>query len=417
MKFVDLSTRLDDWNAFVDQNADASFTQSSQQYQLLNHRQHNPLILGLVDDDNNILIGSLLTKQTVKLGVKYNLEYGPVVNDWHADNLVDTFFAELQDYAKKHNIMFITVSPNTIYQKFDDEGTPLSEPDETVMHKMTALGYKHEPFLYGMTDTQAVPWQYVKDLTGMSADDIHKSYHKMVKQALKKQATGVHVRELGRDELPLFKKILDDTSIRRNFHTKDLDYFETTYDDFGERVKFVVAELHFPEYIANLDEKLVDVNQKIADLEEKLANGGNAGRINKQLADLNKQRDNHTKRRANIVKLQAEKDSDTLVLAGAQFMITPQEVDYLFSVSYEEYGEFYGPHQIQDYMIQMTHDLGIDRYNFLGIDGRFDGSDGVMNFKTKFNGHVEQKVGTFDRPVQGFKYQLYRLGKKIKGTD
>ncbi|SUP52908.1 Aminoacyltransferase FemB [Weissella viridescens] len=72
-------------------------------------------------------------------------------------------------------------------------------------------------------------------------------------------------------------------------------------------------------------------------------------------------------------------------------MITPQEVDYLFSGSYEQYGEFYGPHQIQDYMIQMTHDLGIDRYNFLGIDGRFDGSDGVMNFKTKFNGHVEQK--------------------------
>ncbi|RRG18789.1 aminoacyltransferase [Weissella viridescens] len=417
MKFVDLSTRLDDWNAFVDQNVEASFTQSEQQYELLKHRTHNPMILGLVDDDNNILIGSLLTLQHVKLGNKYNLEYGPVVNDWHNDTLIDTFFTELQNYAKQHNIMFITVSPNTVYQTFTDDGTPITDPDETVMNKMATLGYTHEPFRYGMTDTQAVPWQYVKDLTGMSTEDIHKSYHKIVKQALKKQANGVHVRELSRDELPLFKQILDDTSIRRNFHTKDLDYFQTTYDDFGERVKFVVAELHFSEYIAAIDEKLAELNRKIAELEEKLANGGNAGRINKQLPDLNKQRDNQTKRRTEITALQAEKQGDVLVLAGAQFMITPQEVDYLFSGSYEEYGEFYGPHQIQDYMIQMTHDLGINRYNFLGIDGRFDGSDGVMNFKTKFSGHVEQKVGTFDRPVQGLKYKLYRLAKNLKGSD
>ncbi|KRN32250.1 peptidoglycan bridge formation glycyltransferase FemA/FemB family protein [Weissella halotolerans] len=415
MQFVDLSERLDEWNQFVDQAPDASFTQSSQQFKLLAARGKRPLLYGLVDDQNQILIGGIMRHEHVKMGGKLNLEYGPVVKDWADHQLITAYFKALRAYAKQEHYLFISVSPNVVYQRFTDNGEPLDAANNEFISQMENLGYQHEPFVNGMTDTAAVRWQYVKDLADQDMASIRKSYHKMVRQAIKKQKMGVRVRELQRDELPILKQIIDDTSARLHIHSKDLDYYEKTYDLFQDRVKFVIAELDIKVYLQNLESKLAKAESDISKLNEKKAAGGNQGRINRQLSDLEKQVQNHQKKIKQITAIQANLHQDVLVLAGAQFMIMPQEVDYLFSGSYEEYGEFYGPHQIQDYMLELTHDKGIKRYNFLGIDGKFDGSDGVMNFKTKFNGYVEHKVGTFDLPIQPVKYKIYQLAKRLLG--
>lgn len=415
MQFVDLSERLDEWNQFVDQAPDASFTQSSQQFKLLAARGKRPLLFGLVNEENQILIGGIMRHEHVKLGEKLNLEYGPVVKDWSDRPLITAFFKALRNYAKTERYLFISVSPNVVYQRFTDAGEPLDDPNGAFIRQVEELGYQHEPFVDGMTDTAAVRWQYVKDLTDMDMPAIRKSYHKMVRQAIKKQKMGVRVRELKRDELPILKQIIDDTSQRLHIHSKDLDYYEKTYDLFQDRVKFVIAELDIDVYLANLEEKLAKAKAEIDKLNAKKAAGGNQGRINRQLNDLEKQAHNHQEKIEHIKALRESLHKNVIVLAGAQFMIMPQEVDYLFSGSYEEYGEFYGPHQIQDYMLEVTQKLGINRYNFLGIDGKFDGSDGVMNFKTKFNGYVEHKVGTFDLPIHPLKYKLYQTAKQILG--
>lgn len=236
----------------------------------------------------------------------------------------------------------------------------------------------------------------------------------MAKQYLKKNKLyGVTLRELSRDELPVFQTIIEDTAKRRHFLSKDLGYFEMAYDLFQDRVKFILAEVSFSKYIQVAETKLAKTTTDIAKLEKKRETADNQTRIDKQLSELRKQKMNHEKRIAHGKEMATEAGQDVVLVAAAMFIIMPQETDYLFSGSYEEYAEFYAPYQIQDYMIKMSQELGVKNYNFLGIDGVFDGSDGVLKFKTQFNGVAQQLVGTFDLPVNKLKFSLYKLIKKL----
>lgn len=52
-------------------------------------------------------------------------------------------------------------------------------------------------------------------------------------------------------------------------------------------------------------------------------------------------------------------------------------------------------------------------YNFLGITGIFDGSDGVLRFKQNFNGYIVRKMGTFRYYPQPLKFKILSLIKKL----
>ena len=60
---------------------------------------------------------------------------------------------------------------------------------------------------------------------------------------------------------------------------------------------------------------------------------------------------------------------------------------------------------------------GILRYNFLGIQGIFDGSDGVLRFKQNFNGYIVRKMGTFRYYPSPLKYKMISLIKKLLGRS
>ena len=58
---------------------------------------------------------------------------------------------------------------------------------------------------------------------------------------------------------------------------------------------------------------------------------------------------------------------------------------------------------------------GITFYNFLGITGEFDGSDGVLRFKQNFNGYIVRKMGTFRYYPSPIKYKFIQGIKKLLG--
>ena len=91
----------------------------------------------------------------------------------------------------------------------------------------------------------------------------------------------------------------------------------------------------------------------------------------------------------------AQHGSEDVVLAGSLFIYTPQEAVYLFSGSYTEFNKFYAPVVLQEHVMTEAIKRGITFYNFLGIQGVFDGSDGVLRFKQNFNGYIVRKMGTF----------------------
>lgn len=415
MNFIELDSQLERWEEFVETNEFGHFGQSSYQFELLLARGHKSKVFGVVNDADDILVGGILSWDPVKLGYKYYIDYGPIVKDWNDKEALKVFFDGIVQYAKSNNGLYLSVSPNVIYQEFDNDGEPVSEPEQQILDTMTNLGFTHEPFKYGMQDSGVTVWQYVKKIDGLTYPEITKSYHKMAKQYLKKNKLfQVNIRELSREELPMFHKITDDTAKRRNFLSKDLAYFETAYDIFQDKAKFLVAEVSFSKYIQVAEEKLEKTNADIEKLQEKRETAANKTRIDKQLNELLKQKENHQQRIEHGKEMRDEAGKDVIPVAGAMFIMMPQDTYYLFSGSYEEYGEFYAPYQIQDYMLKTSQERGVKTYNFLGIDGKFDGSDGVLTFKTQFDGVAQQLIGTFDMPINKFKYSLYKNLKKIQ---
>ncbi|WP_143875183.1 peptidoglycan bridge formation glycyltransferase FemA/FemB family protein, partial [Oenococcus oeni] len=99
---------------------------------------------------------------------------------------------------------------------------------------------------------------------------------------------------------------------------------------------------------------------------------------------------------------------DIVLVSVALFVIENQEVVYLYSGSDEKYEHLFAPYEIQDTMITEAVKERIPLYNFYGVSGKFDGSDGVLGFKTHFNGYTREMVGSFDFPVQKTKYYFYR---------
>ncbi len=104
---------------------------------------------------------------------------------------------------------------------------------------------------------------------------------------------------------------------------------------------------------------------------------------------------------------------------NADFMVATLNFQdyYLFSGSYPEFNKFYAPALLQEYVMTQAIKRGITFYNFLGIMGIFDGSDGVLRFKQNFNGYIVRKMGTFRYYPQPLKYKAIQGVKKLLGRS
>lgn len=69
---------------------------------------------------------------------------------------------------------------------------------------------------------------------------------------------------------------------------------------------------------------------------------------------------------------------------------------------------------IQFEAMKRTIEKGIPLYNFFGVEGKFDGSDGVLRFKQNFNGYIIKKVGAFIYYPHPMKYQVIQFLKDIR---
>ena len=282
---------------------------------------------------------------------------------------------------------------------------------------MSQRGFEHQPFEFGMSTTGSPTWEYVKSLNGLAdRQAIQKSYTKNAQYYLKKnQQFGIQLRELTREELPEFKLLTQTTADRLQYHDKDLAFYEAIYDNYGDAATFIFAELNFEQYMAAENQKISALNQKLAKIQEKIDKYPHQDKFKRQFAEFDDQKQHHLQRVAKANQQLAAAGTPTVVVAGALFIAQPQEMTYLHSGTYETYMDYYAPYQIQDEMMQRAVAKGIPMYNFYGISGRFDGSDGVLGFKTAFSGQARQLVGDFVLPVNDMKYRLYRLLKRLTG--
>ncbi|MGT2808956.1 peptidoglycan branched peptide synthesis protein [Streptococcus iniae] len=406
MAFITLSNER--FEQFANTVEHRYFEQSVNMKELLSKRGYQTELVGYEDDNQTLQVAALLYSAPMTGGVHIEIHYGPLYKN---TTYLKAFLIDLKKYAKAKKAIELLVKPYDIYQFYNDHGQPISPENNELLALFESCGYTYTGLTQGFTDND---WHYVKNLENLTQEKLINSFSKKGKPLVKKAKTfGIKVRPLARHELHLFKDITSSTSDRRDYNDKPLEYYEYLFDSFADKAEFLVATLNFNDYYKNLEKDQAKLATRLEKLEADLETHPHSEKKRNQHREFSSQYQTFEVRK-NEAKTFIEKYGDKdVILSGAVFIFTKQEAVYFFSGSYTEFNKFYAPAILQEYIMLKAIKANIKRYNLLGIEGIFDGSDGVLGFKQNFNGHIERKAGSFYYYPNPSKHKLIKLVKTL----
>ena len=383
----------EEFTSFANTVSHRSFIQSVEMADLLEKRGNTVQFIAWKQNDQ-VQVAAILYSLSMTGGLHMEINSGPLYQE---ETLLEPFYAALKGYAKKNGAIELVIKPYDHYQTFDSDGNPISEEQSHFLDTLKNLGYQHDGFQTGYPGGEPV-WHYLKTIKEADSKSLLKSFNKNCSRNITTALNyDISIRNITREEIPQFKQIIEETGKRQGFEDKSLSYYYDLYDSFGPNAEFVVAEINSTAALAHLDQKISLLNPSAKQYEQ-------------QLQKLEKQK--------NIVReTLAGKESETVPLACALIIYTPSEVTYLFGGSYTKYQKFSAAFLIQYHAMKRALEKGITLYNFLGIQGIFDGSDGVLRFKQNFNGYIVRKMGTFRYYPHPLKYKMISLIKKLLGRS
>ncbi|MFC3932784.1 aminoacyltransferase [Streptococcus dentapri] len=407
MTFEILSQEL--FEEFSQTVAYKSFMQSVEMAQLFRKRGYTIAYVGL-KEAGELQVAALVYSMPMTGGLHMEVNSGPFSTN---PKYLSAFYQGLQDYAKSEGALELIVKPYDTYQTFDSEGNPSSQEHPELIKTLTDLGFQYDGLQTGYPGGEP-DWHYVKDMTAITADTLMKSFSKKGRPLVKKSKTfGTKVFKLSREELPIFKEITSSTSDRRDYTDKPLDYYQDFFDSWRDKAEFMVASINFQDYLDHLQKDQDKLGQKITKLKTDLEKNPHSEKKQNQLREFSSQYDTFQVRKDEAKQLIQQHGQEDVILAGSLFVYTKQEAIYLFSGSYTEFNKFYAPALLQEYVMLEAIKREIPTYNFLGIQGIFDNSDGVLRFKQNFNGYITRKMGTFRYYPNPLKYKLLNTVKKL----
>jgi len=309
-----------------------------------------------------IVAAGLILARPWRLGKKIMRVPGGWLMDYdrgdHEENL-RFLTVQAKEFCRKKGGMVIEISPNIVSRPRDNEnkvveggtdGDLATKNHLGVRRELVGVGYKY------LGEYEQAKWTYVLELDGKTPEGLLMEFRTTHRQLIRKaEREGVRVRELGEDELGVLKQITAESGERHGFQEPEVEYYQSMKAAFGEKVKFVVAEIP----ASRVSSELL----------------GGVGAVDGYVP-----------------------------LAASMFIDDGRELVYLYSGSIRRLQRYNGAYAIQWWAIRRALEEGYARYNMYGV--RPVAGNGVYAFKQGFRGHVEELLGTFALPV-GLLGRLY----------
>ena len=425
MQFVALNEK--EFVNFVANHPDKSFFQTPEIAKIREKNGWKSHYVG-VEEGDKILAATMMVSKVTFAGHKTFYAPGGPLIDYCDKNLLKFFTDSLKKYLKENKAYVFHIDPYYELIERDRDGQIVKDGfnHEKAAENLKSLGYKP------LKVSEQPKYLFATDINDRTPEELLESFKGNTRNKINKTTKhGIVIKELDKSELGRFKKITSETSKRRGFTDKSLDYYETMYDLFKDRVKFLVAEIDIKTYKENLNNSLSSLEKELENLKKEQA------RIEKELEnpDRDTSKDNQIKKKlTRTINSQKPVESaiedaknrledaknikeDKLDLSAAMFVLYGDEIIYLFSGSYEEYMKFDAQYLIQWYMIKYAAEHGFKRYNFYGIQGLPDPKAkdyGVYEFKRGFGGRVIELLGSYELPVSPL-YKIHNALAKVKG--
>lgn len=416
MKLVNLTKK--EFKKYADNHPQITFHQTEEWANLKKVNGWNSYYIGL-KENNKIKGAALLLSKQIPIIKKY-MFYSPrgFLIDYKDKDLLKEFTRLLKEYVKKEKGIFVKIDPYVEYQERDNDGNIKEDGynNKVAVENLKECGYKFFGFNL-MQDTLQPRWMHVIEINGKNEEEIQREMESKTRQILRKnEKSCITTREITKEELPIFKTIMEHTGERRDFIDRPLSYYEAMWDNLYPTgiLKILKAEIDFKKYEENTKKELEEVENSLKDRIYKHDN--NLLKMNeKKYTSSNKQDEDSIKRLKNqiekIKKYQKQygnkKDLGTIL-----FLIYGNEVLSLFGGTDDNLLQFQSAYTLHYAGIKYAIDNHYKRYNFYGITGDFRKENplyGLYLFKKSFGGHVVELIGEYDLVISKFWYKTYHL--------
>lgn len=356
--------------------------------------------------ENNILCGAAMLLSKKKYLNKHEF-YSPrgILVDYNNKKYLEFFIKNLIGYIKKENGYILRIDPYIINKERDINGNIKEDGinNLNIIESLRNLGFKKSK------NKEQVSWMFSLDIENKNEEEILKEMKSNTRNTIKKaEKIGIKIKELSKEELPEFNKIMASTGKRRNFIPREEEYYHDMYTLFKPKneIKYLITELNLNNYVEILSKEKEEKLNKL--------NKENIKKTRKE--ELLKEIELLENKINDAKEIKKKTNSDIITLSGSMFLLIKPEIIYLSSGNYEEYLKFNSQYLIQWELIKYGIKHGFKKHNFYGIPENIDkhpDNYGIYEFKKGFNGYVEELIGEYELPITK-DYYLFKLFNKLK---
>jgi len=397
----------EEFRLFLDKHPQKTFLQTPEIAKLREKSGWKKHYVGVFDNEVLVSATMMISKNTHFGKCEFYAPRG-FLTDYNNEELLAFFTKKVKEYIKRNKGYLLRIDPYLALVERDNDAKIVEGgfDNRKVLKSLKKLGYiKKEK-------SEQAEWIYVLNIENKTSEEILKNMKPNTRNIIRKtKRSGLKIKILSYDELPIFEKIIVETGQRKGFPVRNINYFKQMYEIFSPRneIKFMLVYLDVIEYISILNNEKIILQEKISKLSSSVCNDKKREEYKKGILNIDK--------KITEAKNLKEENGNEILLAASMFLLIQPEIIYLWSGNVEKYLKFNGQYLLQWEMIQLAVKEGYKRYNFYGIGNTFDKKDpyyGVYEFKKGFNGHVEQLIGEFVLPVDKIFYNLFKLVHKIK---
>lgn len=396
MKFQELTE--EEFRTFLDEHPLKTFIQTPEMTKIREHFGYTPYYVG-VKENEIIIAATMIGSKKSHFGF-YEF-YAPrgLLVDYENYDVLFFFTKELKKFVKEKKGYVLRIDPYYIKEEKDIDGNVVQGG---INHTLGIQNLNKVGFRKCNTIYQQFQYMFCLDLDE-TKDSLYHKFHTLPKRMIKKAMENhIVIREASFDELNKVERLINETSERKSFHARDLNYYKLLYEQFYPKneVKFMLGEMDVKAYQSAREEAL-------ASLEKELPQLTNQAKIDIYKNKIEKEK----KLLEESNQLPMNEDGKLLISAGV-FILYGSELIYLFGGNKKEYMQYGSSYLMQWQMMQLGIEQGFTKYNFYGIS-KPSKEDGVYNFKRGFSGYVEELIGDYELPVNGY-YYINKLFHTIK---
>lgn len=361
--------------------------------------------LGLFADGALRAVAKVLYYRYRRWFFSADVPFGPIFNHDEPE-LFGAFLTQLTTYlARNSKVLRVRICPLLVRRSFTDFADPVEQEDAGLWSQaLGEAGFRELPgdcFSDGSLNGR---FFYGKDIEGLTEEAFWASCQQSARYSLSlAEKWDVKVRNLKAEEYPIFERLMEETVARTGMGRANIVSFNKQAMELYPDCAFPVAYLDCRESLEKLESIRDGWQAELDALQAKLDAGQlNPKKARGQINDKQQMLDANNKRIAKLSEIR-EKHGDTVYLAASAFFFTPSDCIYLESAAYEEFLSLCPVYAIHRQMVREALSRGCRRYNFFVVSGapREDAPDlGVLEFKQKFSGNMEELFGTWERVLR-----------------